>query len=101
MTGQPSDGSIYSEVESEIVLQKLAFLAKGSRQHFSSLLAWLSGLKLLVAAKPRAAAMQMMPSADASVSTNANVMGIFAQPRTQELSLTGVKAAGTKAAEDS
>ena len=30
MTGQPSDGSIFSEVESEIVLQKLAFLAKGS-----------------------------------------------------------------------
>ena len=93
MTGQPSDGSISSEIESEIVLQKLAFLAKGSLQHFSSLLVQLTGLKLLVAAKPRAAAMQMMPSTDASVSTNANVMGMFAQPRTQELSLVGAKAA--------
>ena len=93
MTGQPSDGSVFSEVKSEIVLQKLAFLAKGSQQHFSSLLVQLTGLKLLVATKPRAAAMQMMPSTDARVSTNANVMGIFAQPRTQELSLIGVKAA--------
>ena len=93
MTGQPSDGSISSEIESENVLQKLAFLAKGSLQHFSSLLVQLTGLQLLVAAKPRAAAMQMMPSTDASVSTNANVMGMFAQPRTQELSLVGAKAA--------
>ena len=98
MTGQPSDGSIFSEVERDCA-PKTSLL--GKRKHFSSLLVWLSGLKLLVAAKPRAAAMQMMPSADASVSTNANVMGIFAQPRTKELSLTGVKAAGTKAAEDS
>ena len=73
------------EVESEIVLQKPAFLAKGSRQYFSSLLLQPAGLKLLAAAKPRAAAMQMMPSTDASTTTNANITGILALPRAREL----------------
>lgn len=88
------------EVESETVLQKLAFLAKGSRQYFSFMLLQLAGLKLLDAAKPRAAAIQMMPSPDASMSTDANIMGILAQPSAWELSPGGVKAACAKAVQD-
>lgn len=44
--------------------------------------------------------MQMMPSTDASMSTNANVMGILALPRALELSPVGVQAARITAVGD-